>query len=187
METSTTESLLPRTNCTSEERKSGRKSVRIDETVDIITANSPCVLESTPLNVRETVPLAEPQSEKRSLESRDNPFVPGGELAIDTDDILKRATIVRDKFILDEQEKQKSENEKSALVQDKTDGPSDKDVGKSPDTKGPGKDLPKENGKVEEEKAEEQATRPPSGGQTGDLQDAPKEKKKQKKKCCTIM
>lgn len=236
METSTTESLLPRTNCTSEERKSGRKSVRIDETVDIITANSPCVLESTPLNVRETVPLAEPQSEKRrirpknisfnidndataqngespcdetdaldstapsapsqpgespkfqnGLESRDNPFVPGGELAIDTDDILKRATIVRDKFILDEQEKQKSENEKSALVQDKTDGPSDKDVGKSPDTKGPGKDLPKENGKVEEEKAEEQATRPPSGGQTGDLQDAPKEKKKQKKKCCTIM
>ena len=65
MDASTTESLLPRTNCKSEERKPGRKSVRIDETVDIITANSPCVLESTPLNVRETVPLAASQPEKR--------------------------------------------------------------------------------------------------------------------------
>lgn len=148
------------------------------------SASSSCDRDISNLN---TAFLRRPIKRSQSLESRDNPFVPGGELAIDTDDILKRATIVRDKFILDEQEKQKSENEKSALVQDKTDGPSDKDVGKSPDTKGPGKDLPKENGKVEEEKAEEQATRPPSGGQTGDLQDAPKEKKKQKKKCCTIM
>jgi len=122
-----------------------------------------------------------------SLESRDNPFVPGGELAIDTDDILKRATIVRDKFILDEQEKLKAaENEALNQVQDKTDGPS-ANVGKSPDTKDPGTDLPKENGKLEEQKAEQLGSSPPSGGQTGDLQDAPKEKKKQKKKCCTIM
>lgn len=148
------------------------------------SASSCCDRDISNLN---TAFLRRPIKRSQSLESRDNPFVPGGELAIDTDDILKRATIVRDKFILDEQEKLKSENEKSSLVQDKTDGPSDKDVGKSPDTKGPGKDLPKENGKVEEEKAEEQAARPPSGGQTGDLQDAPKEKKKQKKKCCTIM
>jgi len=123
-----------------------------------------------------------------SLESRGNPFVPGGELAIDTDDILKRATIVRDKFILDEQEKLKAaEIEALNQVLDKTDGPSEKEVGKSPDSKDPGKDLPKENGKLEDEKAEQLGTSPPLGGQTGDLQDAPKEKKKQKKKCCTIM
>lgn len=164
-------------------------SFNIDNDATAQNGESPCDETDALDSTAPSAPSQPGESPKfqNGLESRDNPFVPGGELAIDTDDILKRATIVRDKFILDEQEKQKSENEKSALVQDKTDGPSDKDVGKSPDTKGPGKDLPKENGKVEEEKAEEQATRPPSGGQTGDLQDAPKEKKKQKKKCCTIM
>ncbi|CAC5419598.1 unnamed protein product [Mytilus coruscus] len=40
-----------------------------------------------------------------SLESRDNPFVPGGSLDQEASDILKRATIIRDQFILSEQRK----------------------------------------------------------------------------------
>lgn len=39
------------------------------------------------------------------LESRDNPFVPGGSLDQEASDILKRATIIRDQFILSEQRK----------------------------------------------------------------------------------
>ncbi|XP_064606420.1 uncharacterized protein LOC135471223 isoform X3 [Liolophura sinensis] len=38
-------------------------------------------------------------------ESRDNPFIPDGELSKETDELLKRATIVRDKFYLDQQER----------------------------------------------------------------------------------
>ena len=37
-----------------------------------------------------------------SLESRDNPFKPDGELCKEAEDILKRATIIRDTFILNE-------------------------------------------------------------------------------------
>lgn len=40
-----------------------------------------------------------------SLESRDNPFLPGGDLSRETEELLKRATIVRDKFYLDQQER----------------------------------------------------------------------------------
>ncbi|XP_064606419.1 uncharacterized protein LOC135471223 isoform X2 [Liolophura sinensis] len=40
-----------------------------------------------------------------STESRDNPFIPDGELSKETDELLKRATIVRDKFYLDQQER----------------------------------------------------------------------------------
>lgn len=40
-----------------------------------------------------------------SLESRDNPFVPGGSLDQEASDILKRATIIRDQFILSEHRK----------------------------------------------------------------------------------
>lgn len=36
------------------------------------------------------------------MESRDNPFKPDGELCKEAEDILKRATIIRDKFILNE-------------------------------------------------------------------------------------
>ncbi|XP_076462961.1 uncharacterized protein LOC143295262 isoform X1 [Babylonia areolata] len=38
-----------------------------------------------------------------SLESRDNPFLPGGDLSREAEDLLSKATIVRDKFYLDQQ------------------------------------------------------------------------------------
>lgn len=41
-----------------------------------------------------------------SLESRDNPFLPGGDLSKEAEELLKKATIVRDKFFL-EQEQEK--------------------------------------------------------------------------------
>ncbi|GFR68058.1 hypothetical protein ElyMa_000267200 [Elysia marginata] len=40
-----------------------------------------------------------------SLESRDNPFLPGGELSKEAEDLLSRATIIRDNFYLNEEEK----------------------------------------------------------------------------------
>ncbi|KAK7479839.1 hypothetical protein BaRGS_00028919 [Batillaria attramentaria] len=41
-----------------------------------------------------------------SLESRDNPFLPGGDLSKEAEELLKKATIVRDKFYLDDQGRQ---------------------------------------------------------------------------------
>ena len=41
------------------------------------------------------------------MESRDNPFLPGGELSKEADDLLKRATIIRDQFLLEEEAKRK--------------------------------------------------------------------------------
>lgn len=40
-----------------------------------------------------------------SLESRDNPFLPGGELSREAEYLLSRATIIRDHFYLNEEEK----------------------------------------------------------------------------------
>ena len=41
-----------------------------------------------------------------SLESRDNPFLPGGDLSREAEELLSKATIVRDKFFLEQQERQ---------------------------------------------------------------------------------
>ncbi|XP_029653569.1 uncharacterized protein LOC115226693 isoform X1 [Octopus sinensis] len=143
-----------------------------------------------------------------NLESRDNPFVPGGELSIDTDDILKRATIVRDRFILNEEEKKK----KAAAEEEAQ--------RKKKQAAAPGGDASlisnaavegvQENGKVEEvpleaesaKTAECEAPEGPASPQASqddgradtagtaatDTREAAalKEKKKQKK-CCTIM
>ncbi|BFZ16920.1 hypothetical protein BsWGS_19959 [Bradybaena similaris] len=46
-----------------------------------------------------------PIKRSESLESRDNPFVPGGELSREAEDLLSRATVVRDHFYLNEDEK----------------------------------------------------------------------------------
>ncbi|XP_035829071.1 uncharacterized protein YGR130C-like, partial [Aplysia californica] len=46
-----------------------------------------------------------PQPKDQSLESRDNPFLPGGDLSREAEDLLSRATIIRDNFYLNEEEK----------------------------------------------------------------------------------
>ncbi|RUS80337.1 hypothetical protein EGW08_011906 [Elysia chlorotica] len=46
-----------------------------------------------------------PLKRSESLESRDNPFLPGGELSKEAEDLLSRATIIRDNFYLNEEEK----------------------------------------------------------------------------------
>ncbi|XP_041360015.1 uncharacterized protein LOC121376255 isoform X1 [Gigantopelta aegis] len=48
-----------------------------------------------------------PLRRTQSMESRDNPFLPGGELSKEADDLLKRATIIRDQFLLEEEAKRK--------------------------------------------------------------------------------
>ncbi|XP_056018531.1 uncharacterized protein LOC125668467 isoform X2 [Ostrea edulis] len=53
------------------------------------------VLSDTPLGIW-------PVKRSASLESRDNPFKPDGELSKEAEDILKRATIIRDTFILND-------------------------------------------------------------------------------------
>ncbi|KAL8576517.1 hypothetical protein ACOMHN_003075 [Nucella lapillus] len=47
-----------------------------------------------------------PLKRSPSLESRDNPFLPGGNLSREAEDLLSKATIVRDKFYLDQQQRQ---------------------------------------------------------------------------------
>ncbi|CAL1531145.1 unnamed protein product [Lymnaea stagnalis] len=46
-----------------------------------------------------------PLKRSQSLESRDNPFLPGGDLSREAEDLLRRATIIRDNFYLNEEEK----------------------------------------------------------------------------------
>uniref|UniRef100_A0A0B6ZIF2 Uncharacterized protein n=1 Tax=Arion vulgaris TaxID=1028688 RepID=A0A0B6ZIF2_9EUPU len=56
-----------------------------------------------------------PLTRTDSLESRDNPFLPGGELSRETEDLLSRATIVRDNFFLNENEKQALRDQQQQL------------------------------------------------------------------------
>ncbi|KAK7100568.1 uncharacterized protein [Littorina saxatilis] len=46
-----------------------------------------------------------PTPVEKSLESRDNPFLPGGDLSKEAEELLKKATIVRDKFYLNQEGK----------------------------------------------------------------------------------
>ncbi|XP_070195404.1 uncharacterized protein [Littorina saxatilis] len=46
-----------------------------------------------------------PLKRTASLESRDNPFLPGGDLSKEAEELLKKATIVRDKFYLNQEGK----------------------------------------------------------------------------------
>ncbi|XP_025108945.1 uncharacterized protein LOC112573113 isoform X3 [Pomacea canaliculata] len=50
-----------------------------------------------------------PLKRSPSLESRDNPFQPDGDLRKEVEELLKRATIVRDKFYLTEDEKSRQQ------------------------------------------------------------------------------
>ncbi|KAL8557955.1 hypothetical protein ACOMHN_052455 [Nucella lapillus] len=44
------------------------------------------------------------------LESRDNPFLPGGDLSKEAEELLKKATIVRDKFFLEQEQEKLLQN-----------------------------------------------------------------------------
>ena len=48
------------------------------------------------------------------MDSRDNPFLPGGSLRQEADEILSKATIVRDKFILEAENSRRAKLEASS-------------------------------------------------------------------------
>ncbi|XP_012943124.1 mediator of RNA polymerase II transcription subunit 13 [Aplysia californica] len=71
-----------------------RKTVNFDESQTSVVMISPDDLFNTYSKLQGP-----------SLESRDNPFLPGGDLSREAEDLLSRATIIRDNFYLNEEEK----------------------------------------------------------------------------------
>ncbi|ESP00461.1 hypothetical protein LOTGIDRAFT_157669 [Lottia gigantea] len=139
-----------------------------------------------------------------SLESRDNPFLPGSPLAKETEDLLKRATIIRDKFYLDKDgnrvETPTSPNgikgkgdiadNAKVVVEDVVSSVQQEVQAASPSPNSPSKENGKVNDlvtpesvKVEINDKDQQA---PAGGNHTDKPTSPKNKKKEKKKCCSI-
>ncbi|XP_067678905.1 uncharacterized protein [Haliotis asinina] len=128
---------------------------------------------------------ARPQPLKR-LDSKENPFLPGGNLSKETDDLLKRATIIRDQFLLDDEARLRAEQTAAKVddtpVQEEHTTP----VHTSPVAK------PKENGQSGEPASpgsvhvdvnkDTQAS--PGSPQT---RNAVQKDKKKGNKCCTVM
>ncbi|KAK6188119.1 hypothetical protein SNE40_004370 [Patella caerulea] len=146
-----------------------------------------------------------PLRRSASLESRDNPFLPGSPLAKETDDLLKRATIIRDKFYLDKDgnriEAPSSPNgirdtgdhlaDNAKAVVDEVIASVQQGVNQAA---APALNSPsKENGKVkdlvtpESVKLDLNDKDQAIDGNVTDKPSSPKNKKKEKNKCCTIM
>ena len=136
-----------------------------------------------------------------SIDSRDNPFLPGGDLSKEADDILKKATIIRDTFILkDENNANKSAHEEQVHTADvnKTEAESQSSANQSPvketviqktvsksenavvPNASPTKTRPKENGQVDTENSLT------PGSVAVEITNDNKDKKKQQK-CCVVM
>lgn len=134
-----------------------------------------------------------------SIDSRDNPFLPGGDLSKEADDILSKAKIIRDTFILQEE----SNAANSGQVQETSFKDTEKGNSKSSENQSPVKETfteqtvsvsenavvqnasptrtkPKENGQVDTENSLT------PGSVTLAITDDNKDKKKQKK-CCVVM
>lgn len=140
-----------------------------------------------------------------SISSRDNPFLPGGDLRKEADEILSQATIIRDTFILNEQRNAKhggvrQETAPTSLhqIDNRSNGSRSNCVSQTPVTESmvetqviknesavvqnasPTKTVPKENGQIEGDNSVS-----PASVSVG-IPDDNKDKKKQKK-CCSIM
>lgn len=165
------------------------------------------VTESSPETVSEVIIVSSPPlgiwplKRSASLESRDNPFLPGGELDLETEELLKRATIIRDRFSLDERNLQnKSDNKTKMSSQSQEDGSLQMEAQTvieesiSPKSANASHTTPnnkqKQNGKLEDSKLSPESVKPEVPNDTADgtavADDAMKNKKKQKK-CCVIM
>lgn len=134
-----------------------------------------------------------------SVSSRDNPFLPGGDLRKEADELLSKATIIRDTFILNEKNNaRKGEQQSSAKPQPETKSNESNCVSQTPVSESmiqnqvvksecavvqnasPTKTLAKENGQVETENSV-------SSGNVGiEIADDNKAKKKSRN-CCAIM
>lgn len=128
-----------------------------------------------------------------SLESRDNPFIPGGSLDQEAADILKRATIIRDQFILSDNEdensavdiKENNSDENNTCQDSKADITEETILPQSVNST---QALPetKQNGKLEEKTISNDSPPVDNNQKDGTLDASLKDKKKQKK-CCSLM
>ena len=116
-----------------------------------------------------------------SLESRDNPFMPGGELSHEADDILKRATIIRDTFTL--QTNSDSDNVQSEFI-NSTEVVEDTLVSQSSDnTHASPEARPRHNGNLDDSNVSKKSDQ--SDGIA--LKDDNLKDQKKQKKCCNVM
>ncbi|XP_061175492.1 uncharacterized protein LOC133184431 isoform X4 [Saccostrea echinata] len=132
------------------------------------------------------VPIIKKEISQPSLESRDNPFKPDGELCKEAEDILKRATIVRDTFILNDN----SEKDTSKTSKDSSNGAqpileesiSQTKVNESQSS--PVSIQPKQNG-VEDKKVSPESVK--QEVESNVVNDVNFKDKKKQKKCCSVM
>ncbi|XP_053394458.1 uncharacterized protein LOC123525765 isoform X5 [Mercenaria mercenaria] len=142
-----------------------------------------------------------PLKRSHSIDSRDNPFLPGGDLSKEADDILKKATIIRDTFILKDEinaAKRARDQEVRKADVDKTESENQTSVNQSPvnesitqqtvsntenavvQNASPTNTRPKENGQVDTDNSLT------PGSVAVEITDDNKNKKKQQK-CCIVM
>ncbi|XP_033739014.1 uncharacterized protein LOC117326382 isoform X7 [Pecten maximus] len=132
------------------------------------------------------------------LESRDNPFVPGSDLCKEAEEILQKATIIRDRFILSDETGDTPDGEVTSETKSQPNFPGNgKDCSVveeelSPQTSAPVNTAPnakaRQNGKIDDTVSPTAVKVEVGGGQSDGLTvigDA-KDKKKQKK-CCSVM
>ncbi|XP_061175490.1 uncharacterized protein LOC133184431 isoform X2 [Saccostrea echinata] len=159
---------------------------------EITSAPSAPPGELSPTGTSETIVLSDtplgiwPVKRSASLESRDNPFKPDGELCKEAEDILKRATIVRDTFILNDN----SEKDTSKTSKDSSNGAqpileesiSQTKVNESQSS--PVSIQPKQNG-VEDKKVSPESVK--QEVESNVVNDVNFKDKKKQKKCCSVM
>lgn len=134
-----------------------------------------------------------PLKRSQSVDSRDNPFLPGGDLSKEAEEILSRATIIRDKFILKDNERNQEQISLSSPTKPNPEEPKQEvesnalpvEETVSAEVANMAESVPnarvKENGQITE--SEDSLT---PGSVKMELMEENKDKKKQKK-CCTIM
>lgn len=130
-----------------------------------------------------------------SIDSRDNPFLPGGNLSKEADEILSNATIIRDTFVLREEKEaarkqffediswddnNQLEDYQSPVKEDTTKQTVSSTENAVVHNASPTKTRPKENGQLDTDNSLT------PGSVTIELTDDNKDKKKQKK-CCVVM
>ncbi|XP_069126428.1 uncharacterized protein [Argopecten irradians] len=135
-----------------------------------------------------------PIKRSASLESRDNPFVPGSDLCKEAEEILQKATIIRDRFILRDESGEVPDTEVTSESHPNSPG-NGKDCSVveesvSPQTSAPVNTAPKarQNGKIDDN-VSPTAVKVELGGARSDglAVDAENKDKKKQKKCCSVM
>ncbi|KAK3595272.1 hypothetical protein CHS0354_010881 [Potamilus streckersoni] len=186
----------------------GSENENTFEEINIVTTDTEGQVTSRPIKVRRVKapsrntstsppPGQWPLKRLQRVGSRDNPFLPGGELQREADDILKRAKVVRDKFYLKDcyaDNVQSHPSPKSSPAQEnksmeETEENISPEVASKAEVSFQEAKKPKENGKLDESASPENIKLDiPRDQIDGNVisDDTNKDKKKQKK-CCSVM